>query len=209
MQSRPDLSNWDGQSPPKGTVPAGRRHIGSGLPRFGPYELKRQRLVVEDSQKRDLLAVEPEPVPQPAAKAPSIADQIGRALSRIGNYNDLDNKVYVSQTLLNNVSNKSSLWSMKNYALIVANAVCLLLFLFPDFPQTWHVMILVTKRSNSTQRLISLLLPTTALDALSVSLSAQSLVLPSRAALIWATDCITMVPRKIPYVPIRGLPVKA
>jgi dihydropyrimidine dehydrogenase (NADP+) len=92
MQSRIDLQQWDGQSPPKGAVPSLRNVVGRGLPRFGPFERERNKLILEDSKKKDLLDNTPESPPvAPSSKPPSVENQIGRSLSRIGNYNDLDN----------------------------------------------------------------------------------------------------------------------
>lgn len=53
-------------------------------------------MILEDAKTKDILAHTPEsPAPEPASAPPSVNDQIGRALSRIGNYNDLDNAVFI------------------------------------------------------------------------------------------------------------------
>lgn len=44
MQSREDLKEWDGQTPPKGEVPALRNLIGKGLPHFGEFEKQRRKV---------------------------------------------------------------------------------------------------------------------------------------------------------------------
>jgi dihydropyrimidine dehydrogenase (NADP+) len=94
MQSRPDLANWDFQSPPKGAVPSVGQIVGRGLPKFGEYEKERKKLKTEAALKADILQVAPVvPAQAPVGKAPSVKDQVGRAVSRIGQYNDLDNKV--------------------------------------------------------------------------------------------------------------------
>jgi len=92
MQSRQDLSEWDGQTPPKGNVPSMNSQIGKGLPKFGPYYAQRREMVFKDQQTKDLLDVPKAAPPSVATKAPRIQDLIGRALSKIGTYSDLNNK---------------------------------------------------------------------------------------------------------------------
>ncbi len=95
IQGRSDLQNWDFQSPPKGSVPSVGEIVGRGLPKFGLYEQQRKKLKAEKALKAELLPeVAPFPVPS-TAKPSTVKQQIGRAVSRIGNYNDLDNKVSI------------------------------------------------------------------------------------------------------------------
>jgi len=94
MQSREDLAQWDGQSPPKPTVP--KIYEGKLLPKFGPYQQERNKLRKQEALAKDLLEVTPAPShPAPAEKAPTVNSQIGRAVPRIGDYNSLNNKQQV------------------------------------------------------------------------------------------------------------------
>jgi len=103
MQARDDLKNWDFQSPPSGLVP----EIGisvpeaAKLPHFGPYERQRRRLIEQKLKNADLLQTTHAPHHLNGSQStknvdgkpvPKIKDQIGKALPRIGNYNDLNNK---------------------------------------------------------------------------------------------------------------------
>jgi hypothetical protein len=56
LQAREDLKDWDGQSPPKGTVPdfGPNVKLPNGLPKFGPYEKERRKIISEEMQKRSL-----------------------------------------------------------------------------------------------------------------------------------------------------------
>jgi len=94
MQSRSDLIHWDGQSPPKGTTTSSVSNIiGKAIPHFGLFDLQRKALVSETCLKQDLLEHQVEPsVPIVATKPKKIGEIIGRAVSKIGTYNDLDNK---------------------------------------------------------------------------------------------------------------------
>jgi len=93
MQSREDLSKWDGQSPPVASV---KSLIGKGLPRFGPYEEKRKELKTKFFETADILKIEPPPKQGKQTQSiPTVKDLVGRALHRIGQYNDLNNKQQV------------------------------------------------------------------------------------------------------------------
>jgi len=94
LQAREDLQGWAGQSPPKEYQ--SRDTVGKGLPKFGPYLKERERQIKEVNKTVDLLPNVPKrfvaPVPK---KVPTVQDQIGKALNRIGDYNSLNQKEQV------------------------------------------------------------------------------------------------------------------
>eukprot|EP01117_Protostelium_nocturnum_P020930 TRINITY_DN976_c0_g1_i1.p1 TRINITY_DN976_c0_g1~~TRINITY_DN976_c0_g1_i1.p1 ORF type:complete len:1015 (+),score=397.43 TRINITY_DN976_c0_g1_i1:95-3139(+) len=96
MQSRPDLAEWDGQSPPKGIVPAHTNKTPyHGLPRFGNFMKQRQELIKKEHQEGKNVEKElpsKEEKPSPSVPVPTVKDQVGKAVSRIGTYNQLDQK---------------------------------------------------------------------------------------------------------------------
>ena len=96
LQGRSDLKNWDGQSPPKAyTV---RSLIGKNLPKFGPYleqRLKQRAEVAQAEKEKGLPEYKsPERPPIPTS-VPKLKDQLGRALPRIGEYMQMNNKQQV------------------------------------------------------------------------------------------------------------------
>jgi hypothetical protein len=104
LQSREDLKSWDFQSPPNGVVPAPTMNavaangesingLALKLPRFGPYEKQRRKMIREQLQKANVLVPPPTPSAPVQTTVPTVQAQIGRALSRIGKYNSLNNKV--------------------------------------------------------------------------------------------------------------------
>lgn len=98
LQTRSDLQDWDGQSPPKGLVPDIYKLQLDGMPKFGPYETQRRKMMSETVLQKDILERKVETPAVPPIVPPvavKIKDQIGKALSRIGTYNDLDNKQQV------------------------------------------------------------------------------------------------------------------
>ena len=67
------------------------------LPNFGTYREEKQKTIAELKQKADLLDGKARPVLLrnligPEKPIPSVKDIIGRAVSMIGAYGDLDNK---------------------------------------------------------------------------------------------------------------------
>jgi dihydropyrimidine dehydrogenase (NADP+) len=97
LQTRPDLleQGWLGQSPPVQAVPAMHNRVGSKLPKFGKFVQERIRLIREDNANKNVLANPPvtRVLPEkPTGKVPTLQDQVGRAVSRIGAYNNLNNK---------------------------------------------------------------------------------------------------------------------
>lgn len=172
VQSRTDMASWDGQSPPSGAVPSIGNIVGRGLPKFGPYAEKRRKFRSEDCLKRDLLAVQSSPQKAiQTVKPSSVNEQVGRALTRIGNYNDLDNKqqavAVVDEELCINCGKCYMTCNDSGYQAIV-------------FDPSTHI-------------------PTVTDDCTGCTLCVS--VCP-------VIDCITMVPRKTPYVPFRGIDVK-
>jgi NADPH-dependent glutamate synthase beta subunit-like oxidoreductase/dihydroorotate dehydrogenase/Pyruvate/2-oxoacid:ferredoxin oxidoreductase delta subunit len=103
LMTRKDLAGegWEGQSPP----PLSELGLGRtvpedpevrGLPKFGPYMQKRKEARAKAARARTATfasAAPPSvtPAAEPAA-IPSIRDQVGRAVGRIGQYYDLNNK---------------------------------------------------------------------------------------------------------------------
>lgn len=105
LESRPDLANWDGQSPPTPRHQLGRPiagvadMVGKTLPNFGAFVQEKKRLVATVKQTTDLLddgviaeikSYRPAP-PSPATVTP-LSKVVGVAVPRIGTYTDLDNK---------------------------------------------------------------------------------------------------------------------
>jgi len=93
LHARKDLTNWNGQSPPvQLTV---KNIVGKGLPKFGPYAKERAAKLSEWALHSDVLACPPQPQPPTLDKIPTIADIKGKALDKIGNYVELNNKQQV------------------------------------------------------------------------------------------------------------------
>jgi len=99
LLAREDLADWDGQSPPRIKKLSDVIASGQHLPRFGPFLEKRRELRKEHAHSHDVLEVEQAKVhvpPEPKlAQIPTVQCQIGKALPRIGNYTDLNNKEQV------------------------------------------------------------------------------------------------------------------
>lgn len=106
LRSLEDLEGWDGQSPPTikhqqgKPIPKLSELVGKGLPSFGPYKLERTKILADHHKSSDLLdernlppAIRPSLKPQ--KPVPNVKDVIGRALSMIGTYGDLNNKEQV------------------------------------------------------------------------------------------------------------------
>jgi len=93
LQARDDLKGWDGQSPPREFMP--RDRVGQGLPKFGPYMKEREKQLRQHFQGAGADIWQPaikNPIPTPLKTVPSVKDQIGKALARIGDYNHLNQK---------------------------------------------------------------------------------------------------------------------
>jgi len=98
IQGREDLRNWDGQSPPKAYNV--RSLVGKNLPKFGPYleeRLKQRAEKAKQEKEKNVFAQEFKEVPRPPvpAKIPKLKDQLGRGLTRIGEYMQMNNSQQV------------------------------------------------------------------------------------------------------------------
>jgi len=92
LQGRSDLKGWDGQAPPKPEP----KPFSAGLPRFGPYAEERKKLrskFVQDQLKKNGETEGFEKIQEP--QVPSLQGQIGRAVARIGQWYELDQKTQV------------------------------------------------------------------------------------------------------------------
>ncbi|KAL5022059.1 hypothetical protein ScPMuIL_001214 [Solemya velum] len=102
LSSVDQLQDWDGQSPPtfshqKGKpIPSLSGVLGQKLPFFGPYLKKREESLAAQCSTSNVFSGETGlESNRPAYKAtkpiPAIAEMIGKALSMIGDYGDMDN----------------------------------------------------------------------------------------------------------------------
>jgi len=106
LQNLEGLEEWDGQSPPTARTHKGKpvvdlqSVIGSEktLPNFGPYAKQKREKRAEMKKDMDILEKKPE-MNRPANKltkmTPTVEEVIGKALDKIGTYNDLDNRQHV------------------------------------------------------------------------------------------------------------------
>eukprot|EP01113_Clastostelium_recurvatum_P006868 TRINITY_DN1314_c0_g1_i2.p1 TRINITY_DN1314_c0_g1~~TRINITY_DN1314_c0_g1_i2.p1 ORF type:complete len:1053 (-),score=261.29 TRINITY_DN1314_c0_g1_i2:46-3162(-) len=167
LQGRADLKGWDGQSPPT-TVPAIYKDL--KLPKFGPFQQQRNKIKIEANLASDLLDPKLHPAhnaPTPVS-VPTVADQIGRAVPRIGEYNKLNNKEQVV--------------ALVNSELCINCGKC-----YMTCNDSGYQAISFDKETH---------IPTITDDCTGCTLCAS--VCP-------VIDCITMVPRQIPYIPQRGI----
>jgi len=106
MQTLEGVDDWDGQSPPTARTYKGKPVIdlqsalGKNLPNFGPFAKERANAVANIKKTEDLLDDKFKPLPnRPPNKqrmmTPAVEAVIGKALDRIGTFNDLDNKQHV------------------------------------------------------------------------------------------------------------------
>merc|ERR1719483_440705 len=106
MQTLEGVTDWDGQSPPTARTYKGKPVIDlqsaleRNLPNFGPFAKEKAIALANKKNEEDLLDDKFKPVPnRPANKqrmmTPRVEAVIGKALDRIGTFNDLDNKQHV------------------------------------------------------------------------------------------------------------------
>ncbi|KAI0213729.1 Dihydropyrimidine dehydrogenase [NADP(+)] [Lamellibrachia satsuma] len=93
------LSDWEGQSAPTPRHQLGKPVpqvvVGKHLPNFGEYRKERERLITQQKEEHDLLAEELNPPPRhipntPKKPVPQLKDVIGKALTGIGAFEQLD-----------------------------------------------------------------------------------------------------------------------
>lgn len=68
---------------------------GKHLPKFGPYQEERNKIKIKLALESDLLVQTPKAEPAASGKVPTVNEQIGKAVPRIGDYNSLNNKQQV------------------------------------------------------------------------------------------------------------------
>jgi len=169
-----DTKNWDGQSAPRVKRLEELLKDGQHLPRFGQFKQQRAAIRKEYAEANDVLEVNEKQTPsrlerELTSEIPSIAGQLGRALDRIGNYGDLNNKeqvvALVDEDLCVNCGKCYMTCNDSGYQAILFD------------PETHY--------------------PLVTPDCTGCTLCLSVCPIP---------DCITMVPRTIPYAPIRGTP---
>mmetsp|Transcript_20053 Transcript_20053/g.32608 ORF Transcript_20053/g.32608 Transcript_20053/m.32608 type:complete len:1074 (-) Transcript_20053:234-3455(-) len=180
MQSREDLSDWNGQSRPieearenPWVKPYPGKHR---LPDFGPYHKQKEHLAAEN-RKKEPLPMPPanfgaRPSPQPSKAIPSINDVVGAAVPRIGAWHELSQKEHViaeiDPDLCINCGKCYMTCNDNGYQAITFDAMT-------------HLPEVVNKDCTGCTLCLS--------------------VCP-------VIDCISMVPRDGPYVPKRGIPIE-
>jgi len=92
INAHPAFKGWVGQSPPV----EHQKTVSSGLPHFGPYELKRRELMAKEIEKQGLItdttySGKVEPVEQ-VVQVPSINSIIGKAVPKVTTWGELDPK---------------------------------------------------------------------------------------------------------------------
>ncbi|KAG7177054.1 Dihydropyrimidine dehydrogenase [NADP(+)]-like, partial [Homarus americanus] len=100
LNSLESKKDWMGQSPPTPRHQLGKpivtlsSVIGKGLANFGSYRYEKEKIVAEYKSQADILEPRPEHrgIETPKYGIPSVQDMVGRALSMVGTYGELDNK---------------------------------------------------------------------------------------------------------------------
>jgi dihydropyrimidine dehydrogenase (NADP+) len=175
MKSREDLAQWDGQTPPKELKLTAKNIVGKGLPKFGPYMKERQRLLKEYA-KEQLSKNLPQELnttlgePKKRADVSTVNKHIASGTSRIGDYNDLDQK----QQVVALVDSEMCINCGKCYMTCNDSGYQAI-----KFDAKTHI-------------------PTVTDDCTGCTLCLSVCPIP---------ECITMVERKIPYIPNRGVEV--
>ncbi|KYQ92216.1 dihydropyrimidine dehydrogenase [Tieghemostelium lacteum] len=169
MQSREDLLQWDGQSPPK----EAKEHNPKlkGLPKFGYFQLERNKIETELNQSKDLHFREnppPKETPKQTRPVSTVQGQVNRAIPRIGGHAQLNRQqqvvAIIDEDLCINCGKCYMTCNDSGYQAIT-------------FDAKTHFANVTDKCTGCTLCLSVCPIP----------------------------DCITMVPRQIPYIPDRGL----
>ena len=97
LMAKQESAEWDGQSAPRIKSLTETLKEGRQLPRFGDFKHERAAIRKAYAEATDVLEVNAAQVAPKLPKdlvlpVPTIADQLGRALDRIGSYNELNNK---------------------------------------------------------------------------------------------------------------------
>ncbi|XP_078039722.1 dihydropyrimidine dehydrogenase su(r) [Augochlora pura] len=100
LKSLGQVKDWDGQSPTtfkhqKGKPVSLQHALGKNVPYFGEYQKLREQKIAEikaNSNPLDQPIAVTRPAPNPIAPVPTLKDVIGKAVSRIGSFKQLDNK---------------------------------------------------------------------------------------------------------------------
>lgn len=90
VNNHPEFAKWKGQSPPSVEVP---KELGAGLPKFGPYEQKRRELQHNEAQKLGMLTEglqDNTPIKNVYIKVPTVNETIGKSVSQIVKWYELD-----------------------------------------------------------------------------------------------------------------------
>lgn len=103
LKSLKQTKDWDGQSPPtfkhqKGKPVSLQHALGKNIPYFGEYQKLREKKIAELKEKMNPLDINfssTRPAPEPVGSVPAIKDVIGKSLSHIGAYKELNNKQQV------------------------------------------------------------------------------------------------------------------
>jgi dihydropyrimidine dehydrogenase (NADP+) len=90
VNNHPEFAKWSGQSPPVEQLP---KELGAGLPKFGPYEEKRRHMQAEEIKNSGKLVEKLSnntPISNPYIKVPSVNETIGKSLSQVVKWYELD-----------------------------------------------------------------------------------------------------------------------
>jgi dihydropyrimidine dehydrogenase (NADP+) len=174
------MKGWDGQSPATPRHQKGKVHsvpavMDKHLPSFGPYMKERKAIISNEKKKLTLEMVEAEldnsrEFNTPKVGVPGISDIVGRTVSKIGAYGELNNEqqvvALIDEEMCINCGKCYMTCNDSGYQAITFD------------PKT-HLAHVTEDCTGCT-----------------LCLSVCPII-----------DCITMVPRTIPYIPKRGIPV--
>ncbi|XP_060818613.1 dihydropyrimidine dehydrogenase [NADP(+)] [Bombus pascuorum] len=179
LKSLEQVKNWDGQSPPtfkhqKGKPVVLLHALGKNIPYFGEYQKLREEKIAEiklNSNPLDKSVEITRPAPKPIAPVPTIKDVIGKALSHINTYKDLNNKEQVVALIDDDMCINCG----KCYMACADSGYQAI-----RFDSETHIPLVTDDCTGCT-----------------LCLSVCPII-----------DCITMVPKTIPHVIKRGIPLK-